>query len=57
MTDRPKLIECPRDAWPGHFCADTFIAPAHSRQALIWALEAAALNADLREFRTGVLKT
>ncbi len=31
--------------------------PAHTREALIWALEAAALNPDVREFKTGVLQT
>ena len=36
---------------------DAIIDPAHTREALIWALEAAALNPDLREFRTGVLQT
>jgi acetyl-CoA carboxylase carboxyltransferase component len=36
---------------------DAIIDPAHTRQALIWALEAAALNPDVREFRTGVLQT
>jgi 3-methylcrotonyl-CoA carboxylase beta subunit len=36
---------------------DTIIDPAHTRDALIWALEAAALNPDIREFKTGVLQT
>jgi 3-methylcrotonyl-CoA carboxylase beta subunit len=36
---------------------DAIIDPAHTREALIWALEAAALNPDVREFRTGVLQT
>ena len=36
---------------------DAIIDPAHTRDALIWALEAAALNPDLREFKTGVLQT
>jgi hypothetical protein len=38
MTERIKLIECPRDA-------------------LITALDAAALNPEIREFKTGVLQT
>jgi len=36
---------------------DAIIDPAHTRDALIWALEAAALNPELREFKTGVLQT
>jgi acetyl-CoA carboxylase carboxyltransferase component len=36
---------------------DAIIDPAHTREALIWALEAAALNPDIREFKTGVLQT
>jgi acetyl-CoA carboxylase carboxyltransferase component len=36
---------------------DAIIDPAHTREALIWALEAAALNPDVRTFRTGVLQT
>ena len=36
---------------------DAIIDPAHTREALIWALEAAALNPELREFKTGVLQT
>src|ERR1700719_4113063 len=36
---------------------DAIIDPAHTRDALIWALEAAALNPEIREFRTGVLQT
>ncbi len=36
---------------------DAIIDPAHSRDALIWALESAALNPELREFKTGVLQT
>jgi 3-methylcrotonyl-CoA carboxylase beta subunit len=36
---------------------DAIIDPAHTRDALIWALEAAALNSDIREFKTGVLQT
>ena len=36
---------------------DAIIDPAHTREAIIWALEAAALNPEVREFRTGVLQT
>ncbi len=36
---------------------DAIIDPAETREALIWALEAAALNPDVREFKTGVLQT
>jgi 3-methylcrotonyl-CoA carboxylase beta subunit len=36
---------------------DAIIDPAHTRDALIWALDAAALNPEIREFKTGVLQT
>jgi acetyl-CoA carboxylase carboxyltransferase component len=36
---------------------DAIIDPAHTRDALITALDAAALNPDIREFKTGVLQT
>ena len=36
---------------------DAIIDPAQTRDALIWALHAAALNASLPEFKTGVLQT
>ncbi len=36
---------------------DAIIDPAHTRDALIWALKAAALNPEVREFKTGVLQT
>ncbi len=36
---------------------DAIIDPAQMREALIWALEAAALNPEVREFKTGVLQT
>ncbi len=36
---------------------DAILDPAHTREALIWALEAAALNPEIREFKTGVLQT
>jgi 3-methylcrotonyl-CoA carboxylase beta subunit len=36
---------------------DAIIDPAHTREALIEALESAALNTDVAEFKTGVLQT
>jgi acetyl-CoA carboxylase carboxyltransferase component len=36
---------------------DAIIDPAQTRESLIWALEAASLNPDMREFKTGVLQT
>jgi acetyl-CoA carboxylase carboxyltransferase component len=36
---------------------DGILDPAHTRDALIWALEAAALNPDVRPLKTGVLQT
>ena len=36
---------------------DAIIDPAQTRDALIWALEAAALNPHVPEFKTGVLQT
>ena len=36
---------------------DALIDPAQTREALAWSLRAAALNADVREFKTGVLQT
>jgi 3-methylcrotonyl-CoA carboxylase beta subunit len=36
---------------------DAIIDPAHTREALIEALEAAALNPNVAEFKTGVLQT
>jgi 3-methylcrotonyl-CoA carboxylase beta subunit len=36
---------------------DAIIDPAQTREALIWALEAAALNPEVPEFKTGVLQT
>jgi acetyl-CoA carboxylase carboxyltransferase component len=36
---------------------DAIIDPTHTRDALISALEAAALNSEIREFKTGVLQT
>ena len=36
---------------------DAIIDPAQTREALICALDAAALNPEVREFKTGVLQT
>jgi len=36
---------------------DAIIDPAQTREALIWSLEAAALNPEIADFRTGVLQT
>jgi len=36
---------------------DAIIDPADTRSAIVWALEAASLNPEVREFRTGVLQT
>ncbi len=36
---------------------DAILDPAQTREALIWALEAAALNPEVKPFRTGVLQT
>jgi len=36
---------------------DAIIDPAQTREALIWALEAAALNPEIHQFKTGVLQT
>ena len=36
---------------------DAIIDPANTREALIWALESAALNPQIAEFKTGVLQT
>jgi 3-methylcrotonyl-CoA carboxylase beta subunit len=36
---------------------DALIDPAETREALIWALEAASLNPEVKEFKTGVLQT
>ena len=36
---------------------DAIIDPARTREALTWALEAASLNPEIRDFKTGVLQT
>jgi 3-methylcrotonyl-CoA carboxylase beta subunit len=40
-----------------HLWVDAIIDPAHTRDVLITALEAASLNPEIREFKTGVLQT
>jgi 3-methylcrotonyl-CoA carboxylase beta subunit len=36
---------------------DAIIDPAQTRDAIVWALQAAALNTEIKEFKTGVLQT
>jgi acetyl-CoA carboxylase carboxyltransferase component len=36
---------------------DAIIDPAQTRDAIIWALQAAALNSEIKDFRTGVVQT
>jgi acetyl-CoA carboxylase carboxyltransferase component len=36
---------------------DAILDPAQTREALIWALESAALNPEVKDFKTGVLQT
>jgi acetyl-CoA carboxylase carboxyltransferase component len=36
---------------------DAILDPAETREVLIWALDAASLNPDVKEFKTGVLRT
>ncbi len=36
---------------------DAIIDPAQTRDAIIWAFQAAALNPEIKEFKTGVLQT
>ncbi len=65
-ADKKELFETTRDTYehqtdPRYAAArlwvDAIIDPAQTREALIWALEAAALNPDVKEFKTGVLQT
>jgi 3-methylcrotonyl-CoA carboxylase beta subunit len=65
-ADKKELQESIRATYehqtdPGYAAArlwvDAIIDPAQTREALIWALEAAALNPEIREFKTGVLQT
>ncbi len=36
---------------------DAIIDPAQTREAILWTLEAASLNPNVRDFKTGVLQT
>ena len=65
-TDKKELYESVRATYehqtdPRYAAArlwvDAIIDPAQTRQALIEALDAASLNPDVREFKTGVLQT
>jgi 3-methylcrotonyl-CoA carboxylase beta subunit len=65
-TDKNELHESVRATYehqsdPRYAAArlwvDAIIDPAHTREALIESLEAAALNPDVAEFKTGVLQT
>jgi 3-methylcrotonyl-CoA carboxylase beta subunit len=64
--EKKKLYESVRSSYeqqsdPRYAAArlwvDAIIDPAKTRDSLIWALEAAALNPQLAEFKTGVLQT
>ncbi len=57
-----KLSDAERKALHPRYAAarlwvDAIIDPSQTREALIWALEAAALNPEVKEFKTGVLQT
>jgi acetyl-CoA carboxylase carboxyltransferase component len=63
---KKELFETVRDTYehqtdPRYAAArlwvDAIIDPAHTREALIWTLEAAALNPDVAKFKTSVLQT
>ena len=65
-ADKKALHESIRDTYehqtdPRYAAArlwvDGILDPAQTREALIWALEAAALNPDVKDFKTGVLQT
>jgi acetyl-CoA carboxylase carboxyltransferase component len=64
--EKKKLYESVRSSYdqqtdPRYAAArlwvDAIIDPAKTRDSLIWALECAALNPQLAEFKTGVLQT
>ena len=64
--ERKKLYESVRSTYerqtdPRYAAArlwvDAIIDPAQTREALVWALEAASLNPEVKEFKTGVLQT
>jgi acetyl-CoA carboxylase carboxyltransferase component len=63
---RKELYESVRSSYEHqsdpHYAAarlwvDAIIDPAQTRDALIWALEAASLNSEIKEFKTGVFQT
>jgi acetyl-CoA carboxylase carboxyltransferase component len=65
-ADKKELYEATRATYehqtdPRYAAArlwvDAIIDPAQTREALVWALEAAALNPEVKEFKTGVLQT
>src|SRR6202166_3944717 len=65
-TDKKELQESIRATYehqtnPRYAAArlwvDAILDPAQTREALLWALEAAALNPEMKEFKTGVLQT
>ncbi len=65
-TEKKKLYESTRDNYehqsdPRYAAArlwvDAIIDPAHTREALIEALDSAGLNPHVAEFKTGVLQT
>lgn len=65
-AEKAELVESIRSSYerqadPRYAAArlwvDAIIDPAETREALIWALEAAALNPNIPEFKTGVLQT
>src|ERR1700751_1364974 len=64
--DKKELAECVKATYdkqtdPRYAAArlwvDAIIDPAHTRDVLITALEAASLNPEIHEFKTGVLQT
>ncbi len=64
--EKQELFESVRDTYEhqtdsryaaARLWVDALIDPAQTREALIWALEAAALNPEVPEFKTGVLQT
>jgi 3-methylcrotonyl-CoA carboxylase beta subunit len=64
--DKKELLESIRSTYeeqtdPRYAAArlwvDAIIDPAETRNALIWALEAASLNPEVKKFKTGVLQT
>jgi 3-methylcrotonyl-CoA carboxylase beta subunit len=65
-TVRKEMVESVRSTYehqtdPRYAAArlwlDAIIDPAHTRDALIWSLNAASLNTQIPEFKTGVLQT